>query len=154
MGARVSKKPQTAKTSQAVWGNLHYGNSIPVFGLLHQPDPDNACCARGFGLLRNSSLSSIHIHFGVVLLVLTALVTSVSLSKNSFLTDCQRSLKPSRQSTRPRSVCGYSRGSSCEVSQNTLRSKLFYDFAPSGTLLAAFPTIERTANHQNLCFDD
>ena len=36
-------------------------------------------------LLRNSPLSSIHIHFGVELLVFAASLTSVSLSKNLFL---------------------------------------------------------------------
>ena len=41
------------------------------------------CKARRFALLRNSLLSSIHIHFGVELLVLTALVTSDSLSKRT-----------------------------------------------------------------------
>ena len=43
-----------------------------------------ACFARCFDLLRNSTLSSIHIHFGVELLVLTALLTPVSLSKKYF----------------------------------------------------------------------
>jgi hypothetical protein len=41
------------------------------------------------------------------------------------LTDWQRSLKSARQATRPRSVCGYSRGASCAVSQKALRSKPF-----------------------------
>ena len=44
----------------------------------------NACCARHFDLLGNSPLSSIHIRFGVELLVLPALLTSASLSKNKF----------------------------------------------------------------------
>jgi len=43
-----------------------------------------ACSARRFDLLRNAPRSSIHIHFGVALLVLTASLTSVSLSKNKF----------------------------------------------------------------------
>ena len=43
-----------------------------------------ACFARCFDLLCNSILSSIYIHFGVELLVLTALVTSGSLPKNEF----------------------------------------------------------------------
>jgi len=47
-----------------------------------------ACSARRFDLLRNAPRSSIHIHFGVALLVLTASLTSASLSKISFLTDC------------------------------------------------------------------
>ena len=42
------------------------------------------CCARHFDLLRNAPLLSIYIHFGVALLVLTPLLTSVSLSKNKF----------------------------------------------------------------------
>ena len=42
------------------------------------------CFARHFALLRNTPLSSIHIHFGVVLLVLVAPLTSASLSKNKF----------------------------------------------------------------------
>ena len=43
-----------------------------------------SCYARLFDLLRNSPLSSIHIHFGVELLVLAALLTSVSLSITEF----------------------------------------------------------------------
>ena len=43
-----------------------------------------ACYARLFDLLRNSPRSSIHIHFGGELLVLAALLTSGSLSKNKF----------------------------------------------------------------------
>ena len=39
---------------------------------------------KGFDLLRNSPLSSIHIHFGVELLVFGPFVTSGSLSKNKF----------------------------------------------------------------------
>ena len=42
------------------------------------------CVARHFGLLRNSPLSSIHIHFGDELLVFGASLTSASLSKKSF----------------------------------------------------------------------
>ena len=49
-----------------------------------------------------------------------------SLSKNLFLTDWQRAKKRQRQATRPRSVYRYSRGESCAVSQNALRSKPFY----------------------------
>ena len=49
--------------------------------------PQKACFARYFDLLRNSPHSSILIHFGVELLVLTALLTSASLSKKSFLAD-------------------------------------------------------------------
>ena len=45
---------------------------------------ENPCYARHFNLLRNAPLSSIYIHFGVALLVLTPLLTSVSLSKNKF----------------------------------------------------------------------
>ena len=61
--------------------------------------------------------------------------TRVSVCKKTcFLTDWQRKKKPPRQATRPRSVCGYSRGERCEVSQNALRSK---DFLQSLSLFAA-----------------
>ena len=47
--------------------------------------------------------------------------------KKRILTDWQRSKNPSRQATRPRSVCGYSSGERCAVSQNALRSKPFFN---------------------------
>ena len=49
-----------------------------------------SCYARLFDLLRNSPLSSIHIHFGGELLVLPALVTSASLPKNEFFDRLRR----------------------------------------------------------------
>jgi len=43
-----------------------------------------ACSARRFDLLRNAPHSSIRIHFGVALLVLTASLSSASLPKTHF----------------------------------------------------------------------
>ena len=86
MGAalRVSKKPATVKkrVSQKVSRKTFlFGEGGP---LAVDEVKKKSCYARLFDLLRNSPLSSIHIHFGVELLVLPALVTSASLPKNEF----------------------------------------------------------------------
>ena len=47
------------------------------------------CCARHFGLLRNSNLTVSTYAYRFELLVLAASLTSASLSKTSFLTDCK-----------------------------------------------------------------
>ena len=48
--------------------------------------------------------------------------------KTMFFDRLQRSLKAPRQTTRPRSVCGYSSGASCAVRQNALLYKDFSAF--------------------------
>ena len=58
------------------------------------------CYARCFDLLRNSPLSSIHIHFGVELLALAALLTSVSLSKTEFFDKLRLRCKAMQRSLR------------------------------------------------------
>ena len=87
---RVSKNPQTVKMQLPfLLGTLFlppaFMRGVAANG--SRGECKSACYARHFDLLRNSPLSSIHIHFGVELLVLAALVTSASLSKISFLTD-------------------------------------------------------------------
>ena len=68
---RASKNPQTVKT-QFLMKNLRFLTNVGK----------TACYARHLDLLRNSPLSSIHIHFGGELLVFGASLTSASLSKN------------------------------------------------------------------------
>ncbi len=81
---RVSKKPSIVKTQVFMIGGSFYCRESCPQRSVTPKYTQNACGARCFDLLRNSTLSSIHIHFGIELLVLTALVTSVSLSKKGF----------------------------------------------------------------------
>ena len=62
----------------------------------------------------------------------------------------QRSKGPQRQATRPRSVYRYSRGSSCAVSQNTLRSKLFVGLL-SVLILCKLLPYKETRKSSNTC---
>ena len=70
--------------------------------------------------------------------------------KTSFFDRLQRSKGPQRQATRPRSVYRYSRGSSCAVSQNTLRSKLFVGLLSISILCKLLPYKE-TRKSSNTC---
>ena len=83
----MSKNPQTVKMQiPFLFGTLFlppaFMKGVAANG--SRGECKSACYARHFDLLRNSPLSSIHIHFGVELLVFGASLTSASLSKTSF----------------------------------------------------------------------
>ena len=83
----MSKNPQTVKMQMPFLFETLF--LPPAFMRGWRPtaaggEYKSACYARHFDLLRNSPLSSIHIHFGVELLVFGAPLTSASLSKTSF----------------------------------------------------------------------
>ena len=73
-----------------------------------------------------------------------------SLSKTSFFDRLQRSKESQRQATRTRSVCGYSRGSSCAVRQNTLCCKLFLCLL-SVSMLCKLPPYKEARKSSNTC---
>ena len=83
----MSKNPQTVKTqvsySVAFAGDVSVGDGFPV----PQKMWKTSCCARHFDLLHNSSLTVPMYADRLELLVFGAPLTSVSLSKTSFLTD-------------------------------------------------------------------
>ena len=82
----MSKSPKPPKLEKR-FGAL---GCRKLFGVAKETIARNgakACYARDFGLLRNASRSSIHIHFGVALLVFGASLTSGSLRHIDFFVE-------------------------------------------------------------------
>ena len=106
---------------------------------------------------REISFCSLPFSPALILQLLLQKITARSISsggavcqKTSFFDRLQRSKGPQRQATRPRSVYRYSRGSSCAVSQNTLRSKLFVGLLSISILCKLLPYKE-TRKSSNTC---